>query len=65
MGKYYCKPHFKQLFKEKGNYSEGFGGKKLTHEWAERQGVDVGSLFPGQSGSRIEAPEEKEKSGTQ
>eukprot|EP01087_Luapelamoeba_hula_P017888 TRINITY_DN568_c0_g1_i3.p1 TRINITY_DN568_c0_g1~~TRINITY_DN568_c0_g1_i3.p1 ORF type:complete len:333 (-),score=80.48 TRINITY_DN568_c0_g1_i3:93-1091(-) len=25
-GKYYCKPHFKQLFKLKGNYSSGFGG---------------------------------------
>merc|ERR1711963_969943 len=23
--KYYCKPHFKQLFAEKGNYSDGFG----------------------------------------
>jgi hypothetical protein len=24
-GIYYCKPHMKQLFKEKGNYDEGFG----------------------------------------
>eukprot|EP01102_Stenamoeba_stenopodia_P018569 TRINITY_DN682_c0_g1_i3.p1 TRINITY_DN682_c0_g1~~TRINITY_DN682_c0_g1_i3.p1 ORF type:complete len:302 (+),score=93.04 TRINITY_DN682_c0_g1_i3:55-960(+) len=34
-GKYYCKPHFKQLFALKGNYNEGFGAKKLTHQWAE------------------------------
>ena len=25
-GVYYCKPHFKQLFAVKGNYSDGFGG---------------------------------------
>jgi len=25
---FYCKPHFKQLFAEKGNYSEGFGKLK-------------------------------------
>eukprot|EP00761_Pharyngomonas_kirbyi_P002198 gb/GECH01002202.1/.p1 GENE.gb/GECH01002202.1/~~gb/GECH01002202.1/.p1 ORF type:complete len:103 (+),score=17.92 gb/GECH01002202.1/:1-309(+) len=24
-GKYYCKPHFQQLFRLKGNYHEGFG----------------------------------------
>jgi len=23
-GKFYCKPHFQQLFKSKGNYTEGF-----------------------------------------
>ncbi|NWH71643.1 XIRP2 protein, partial [Piaya cayana] len=27
-GKIYCKPHFKQLFKSKGNYDEGFGHKQ-------------------------------------
>jgi hypothetical protein len=32
-GKYYCKPHFKQLFAEKGNYSEGFGEEKPTAKW--------------------------------
>jgi len=40
-GVYYCKPHFKQLFKSKGNYNEGFGKKRLTHEWAERTGANV------------------------
>jgi len=33
-GKYYCKPHFKQLFQEKGNYSDGFGEEKPTAKWA-------------------------------
>jgi len=32
-GKTYCKPHFKQLFNSKGNYSEGFGEEKLTAKW--------------------------------
>ena len=32
--KLYCKPHFKQLFKEKGNYSDGFG-QVLTTESSE------------------------------
>jgi hypothetical protein len=33
-GKTYCKPHFKQLFKSKGNYDEGFGKEKATAKWA-------------------------------
>jgi len=32
-GKIYCKPHFKQLFKSKGNYSEGFGVEQHKHKW--------------------------------
>jgi len=32
-GKYYCKPHFKQLFQSKGNYSDGFGEEKPTSKW--------------------------------
>lgn len=34
-GKYYCKPHFKQLFALKGNYSEGFGEDKPTKKWTK------------------------------
>eukprot|EP00911_Craspedida_sp_UC1_P001613 UC1_evm1s1222 len=32
-GKIYCKPHFKQLFQRKGNYSEGFGKAQHKHKW--------------------------------
>ncbi|KAJ3192366.1 LIM domain and actin-binding protein 1 [Irineochytrium annulatum] len=32
-GKYYCKPHFKQLFKLKGNYAEGFGKEDHKKNW--------------------------------
>lgn len=30
-GKFYCKPHFKQLFTLKGNYNEGFGTVQRKH----------------------------------
>jgi len=45
-GKFFCKPHFKQLFLEKGNYSEGFGEDKPTAKWAPQvntgfKGIDV------------------------
>ncbi|NXA32896.1 XIRP2 protein, partial [Eudromia elegans] len=32
-GQIYCKPHFKQLFKSKGNYDEGFGHKQHKELW--------------------------------
>ena len=35
-GHYYCKPHFKQLFTVKGNYSEGFGQEKPTSKWSQK-----------------------------
>jgi len=31
----YCKPHFLQLFKEKGNYDEGFGQEKKSKSSAK------------------------------
>ncbi|KAJ3046299.1 LIM domain-containing protein 2 [Rhizophlyctis rosea] len=36
-GVYYCKPHFKQLFKTKGNYSEGFGKEDPKKAWVAGQ----------------------------
>lgn len=35
-GQIYCKPHFKQLFKSKGNYNEGFGHKQNKDQWNYR-----------------------------
>ncbi|KAJ8369994.1 hypothetical protein SKAU_G00100220 [Synaphobranchus kaupii] len=32
----YCKPHFSQLFKAKGNYDEGFGHRPHKELWAVR-----------------------------
>uniref|UniRef100_A0A8C8SIS0 LIM zinc-binding domain-containing protein n=1 Tax=Pelusios castaneus TaxID=367368 RepID=A0A8C8SIS0_9SAUR len=35
-GQLYCKPHFKQLFKSKGNYDEGFGHKQHKELWSSK-----------------------------
>eukprot|EP01104_Vermistella_antarctica_P013296 TRINITY_DN3_c1_g3_i4.p1 TRINITY_DN3_c1_g3~~TRINITY_DN3_c1_g3_i4.p1 ORF type:complete len:696 (-),score=248.43 TRINITY_DN3_c1_g3_i4:347-2434(-) len=32
-GQFFCKPHFKQLFKNKGNYDEGFGREQHKTNW--------------------------------
>jgi len=37
---FYCKPHFKQLFASKGNYSEGFGMMKPQHEFEAKKKND-------------------------
>uniref|UniRef100_A0A8C3V840 LIM zinc-binding domain-containing protein n=1 Tax=Catharus ustulatus TaxID=91951 RepID=A0A8C3V840_CATUS len=42
-GKIYCKPHFKQLFKSKGNYDEGFGHK---HTWYAQREKNTSNAFP-------------------
>ncbi|XP_072259255.1 LIM domain and actin-binding protein 1 isoform X2 [Pyxicephalus adspersus] len=51
-GNAYCKPHFNQLFKAKGNYDEGFGhkphkelweGKKEATENEENVGEEAGA----------------------
>lgn len=34
--KIYCKPHFKQLFKLKGNYDEGFGASQHKNRWLRK-----------------------------
>ncbi|XP_065913067.1 myosin-11-like isoform X2 [Dysidea avara] len=31
----YCKPHFKQMFQEKGNYDEGFGREQHKAKWTK------------------------------
>ena len=36
-GKIYCKPHFKQLFKSKGNYNEGFGSEQHKMKWLRNE----------------------------
>ncbi|CAJ1051773.1 LIM domain and actin-binding protein 1-like isoform X1 [Xyrichtys novacula] len=35
-GNVYCKPHFNQLFKAKGNYDEGFGHRPHKEQWEPR-----------------------------
>ncbi|XP_061583486.1 LIM domain and actin-binding protein 1-like isoform X2 [Cololabis saira] len=35
-GNVYCKPHFSQLFKAKGNYDEGFGHRPHKELWEQK-----------------------------
>lgn len=42
-GKIFCKPHFKQLFKLKGNYDEGFGSEQHKFKWDRSGGSEGGS----------------------
>ncbi|XP_034388984.1 LIM domain and actin-binding protein 1-like [Cyclopterus lumpus] len=41
-GNVYCKPHFSQLFKAKGNYDEGFGHRPHKELWEPREDGDQG-----------------------
>ena len=36
-GVIYCKVHFKQLFKMKGNYDEGFGHEQHKTKWSKKR----------------------------
>ncbi|XP_056248531.1 LIM domain and actin-binding protein 1-like isoform X1 [Seriola aureovittata] len=52
-GNVYCKPHFSQLFKAKGNYDEGFGHRPHKELWEPR--VD------GEEGEEVVKPKEPEE----
>uniref|UniRef100_A0A8C4IJR8 LIM domain and actin binding 1a n=1 Tax=Dicentrarchus labrax TaxID=13489 RepID=A0A8C4IJR8_DICLA len=54
----YCKPHFCQLFKAKGNYDEGFGHRPHKELW-ESKGDSGGETSPQsntQTGPKIQSP---------
>nr|XP_033483364.1 LIM domain and actin-binding protein 1-like isoform X2 [Epinephelus lanceolatus]XP_033483365.1 LIM domain and actin-binding protein 1-like isoform X2 [Epinephelus lanceolatus]XP_033483366.1 LIM domain and actin-binding protein 1-like isoform X2 [Epinephelus lanceolatus] len=51
-GNVYCKPHFNQLFKAKGNYDEGFGHRPHKERWEPRG--------DGEEGEEVVTPKEKE-----
>lgn len=42
-GKFYCKPHLKQLFQLKGNYDEGFGREQRKADW-DKKGAPAPSI---------------------
>lgn len=50
-GRMYCKPHYKQLFKSKGNYDEGFGQKPHKELWNNKN----------QNNSPIKSPKPEKK----
>lgn len=45
-GNIYCKPHFSQLFKAKGNYDEGFGHRPHKELWEPRDDEGEESVKP-------------------
>uniref|UniRef100_A0A673UCX4 Xin actin binding repeat containing 2 n=1 Tax=Suricata suricatta TaxID=37032 RepID=A0A673UCX4_SURSU len=48
-GQIYCKPHFNQLFKSKGNYDEGFGHKQHKDRWnCKNQSSSVDVFIPNE-----------------
>ncbi|GLD72774.1 LIM domain and actin-binding protein 1-like isoform X3 [Lates japonicus] len=53
-GNIYCKPHFSQLFKTKGNYDEGFGLRPHKELWEPRA--------EGEEGEEVVKPKEPEES---
>lgn len=60
-GRYFCKPHFKQLFKEKGNYHSGFGSEDAKSKWAPQAVVygAPGANFMKASGSEWDSRQTK------
>ena len=52
-GKLFCTPHFKQIFKTKGNYDEGFGVESRAKNWSN---TTNNSEQPGQNGTTGAAP---------
>ncbi|XP_047438953.1 LIM domain and actin-binding protein 1-like [Mugil cephalus] len=55
-GTIYCKPHFNQLFKAKGNYDEGFGHRPHKELWEPRVDGDE-----SEEGVKPKPPEEPAK----
>ncbi|XP_043821973.1 LIM domain and actin-binding protein 1 isoform X2 [Dromiciops gliroides] len=56
-GRIYCKPHFNQLFKSKGNYDEGFGHKPHKDLWASRNETEESLERPAQLINSTESPQ--------
>lgn len=54
-GNIYCKPHFNQLFKTKGNYDEGFGLRPHKELWEPRTDGEEGEEESAKPRERQEA----------
>ena len=53
-GRIYCKPHFNQLFKSKGNYDEGFGHRPHKDLWASKNENEETLERPAQLPNAVE-----------
>ncbi|XP_020033546.1 LIM domain and actin-binding protein 1 isoform X2 [Castor canadensis] len=56
-GRIYCKPHFNQLFKSKGNYDEGFGHRPHKDLWASKSENEETLEKPSQLPNAVETPQ--------
>uniref|UniRef100_A0A8D0C5I6 LIM domain and actin binding 1 n=1 Tax=Salvator merianae TaxID=96440 RepID=A0A8D0C5I6_SALMN len=56
-GNAYCKPHFNQLFKSKGNYDEGFGHKPHKELWTSKTENEDLQEKPAYIGNSVEDPQ--------
>ncbi|XP_007452354.1 PREDICTED: LIM domain and actin-binding protein 1 isoform X2 [Lipotes vexillifer] len=56
-GRIYCKPHFNQLFKSKGNYDEGFGHRPHKDLWASKNENEETLERPAQLPNAGESPQ--------
>nr|XP_023499306.1 LIM domain and actin-binding protein 1 isoform X2 [Equus caballus] len=56
-GRIYCKPHFNQLFKSKGNYDEGFGHRPHKDLWASKNENEETLERPAQIPNAGETPQ--------
>ncbi|NXY63544.1 LIMA1 protein, partial [Callaeas wilsoni] len=61
-GNIYCKPHFNQLFKSKGNYDEGFGHKQHKELWAGKTECEES---PEKTVHGVNAPEPPQSPGVE
>lgn len=53
----YCKPHFNQLFKSKGNYDEGFGHRPHKELWESKaEGGDISPPSTSQTRPTLQSP---------
>ncbi|XP_034441710.1 LIM domain and actin-binding protein 1-like isoform X1 [Hippoglossus hippoglossus] len=67
-GNVYCKPHFSQLFKAKGNYDEGFGHRPHKELWEPRTEGEEGeeAVKPKEAVEQVEVkPPAESKSDKQ
>nr|XP_060620008.1 LIM domain and actin-binding protein 1 isoform X1 [Anolis sagrei ordinatus]XP_060620010.1 LIM domain and actin-binding protein 1 isoform X1 [Anolis sagrei ordinatus]XP_060620011.1 LIM domain and actin-binding protein 1 isoform X1 [Anolis sagrei ordinatus]XP_060620012.1 LIM domain and actin-binding protein 1 isoform X1 [Anolis sagrei ordinatus] len=56
-GSIYCKPHFNQLFKAKGNYDEGFGHKPHKELWSSKIENEESQEKSAYTGNAMEGPQ--------
>uniref|UniRef100_A0A087X763 LIM zinc-binding domain-containing protein n=1 Tax=Poecilia formosa TaxID=48698 RepID=A0A087X763_POEFO len=59
-GKIYCKPHYNQLFKAKGNYDEGFGHRPHKELWEPREDGEESEEPPKPKERPVEAKQPAE-----